>query len=121
MTACNGCASLTARLDQLDTENRDLRLILGIWTDGLSTETVQQVWPAVLARVRAESRTLEAMLRGVGHITVDAGVVALAFRYEFHAHQATLPHHYGILQRVLSEELKRPVVIRCAVEREVAR
>jgi hypothetical protein len=77
---------------------------------------LQARWTDVLAEVRGKSFKAEAALRSSCRpVKVDAELVTIAFRYEFHKDMIEDPEHQAAVEQAISTALGRPHRMRCVL------
>mgnify|MGYP005850222447 CR=1 FL=1 len=75
-------------------------------------ERVRQVWDQVLALVRRDSRSLEAILRDARPVRFEGGVLTLEFDYAFHRQRADETENRIILERALRRAVGAELQVR---------
>jgi hypothetical protein len=78
-------------------------------------EILQGRWKDVLAAIRAQNRSLEAILKAGNPTALTNGVVVLGFPYDFHKSKVEEPKSKQLLEEVLSTTLSMPLKIRCEI------
>lgn len=78
-------------------------------------EQVRQVWDRVLALVRRDSRSLEAILRDARPVRVEGGVLTLEFDYAFHRQRADDTENRIILERAVRRAVGAELQVRTAL------
>jgi DNA polymerase-3 subunit gamma/tau len=84
----------------------------------LSLEAVQGNWQRVVARMRAQSPQLQAVLRSVYPVAVAGNLVTLACDGAFHRDRLSEDKRREQVEQVLSDVLGAPSRIECIVDRE---
>src|SRR5579883_672244 len=82
---------------------------------GPTLETIAAGWPAVLQAVRAQSKNVEALLRGCAPWAVDGGTVTLQCDGEFHVRELQKPDNKRMVEDALSQVAGNPCYVRCVV------
>ena len=72
-------------------------------------------WPDVLAAIKAQNRSLEAILKAGSPTTLANGTVVLGFPYDFHKSKVEEPKSKQLLEEVLSTVLNMPLKVRCEI------
>ena len=72
-------------------------------------------WKDVLATIKAQNRSLEAILKAGNPTALTNGVVVLGFPYDFHKSKVEEPKSKQLLEEVLSTTLSMPLKIRCEI------
>ncbi|MEN6478665.1 MAG: DNA polymerase III subunit gamma/tau [Anaerolineales bacterium] len=85
---------------------------------GPTLDQVQGNWARVVARMRAQSPQLQAILRGTYPVAVAEGLVTLACEGPFHRDRLNEDKRRGQVEQVLSEVLGVECRITCVVDRE---
>ncbi len=78
-------------------------------------EQVRQMWDRVLALVRRDSRSLEAILRDARPVRVEGTVLTLEFDYAFHRQRADETENRIILERALRRAVGTELQVRTAL------
>ena len=78
-------------------------------------EILQDRWKDVLAAIKAQNRSLEAILKAGNPTALTNGVVVLGFPYDFHKSKVEEPKSKQFLEEVLSTTLSMPLKIRCEI------
>jgi len=72
-------------------------------------------WPDVLAAIKAQNRSLEAILKAGSPTALANGTVVLGFPYDFHKSKVEEPKSKQLLEEVLSTVLNTPLKVRCEI------
>jgi hypothetical protein len=75
--------------------------------------TVAGSWPAVVAGMRAHSRTLQALLNSAGVLREGDGEVVLGVKYEFHLGQLNDTRQRRLIEQVIHEVVGVSVKVSC--------
>lgn len=78
-------------------------------------QLVNEKWPAVLQTVRAQSKNVEALLRGCAAVALDGATVTLACEGEFHVRELQKPENKRMVEGALSRVAGRPCYVKCVV------
>ncbi|MEP7200570.1 MAG: DNA polymerase III subunit gamma/tau [Chloroflexota bacterium] len=78
-------------------------------------DTLQGKWNDVLAAVKAQNRSLEAILKAGRAVTLDGDIVVLGFPYDFHKDKADEPKNKQLLEEVLGAMFNAPLRVRCEI------
>ncbi len=69
----------------------------------------------MLAAVKAQNRSLEAILKAGRAVTLDGDIVVLGFPYDFHKDKADEPKNKQLLEEVLGAMFNAPLRVRCEI------
>jgi DNA polymerase-3 subunit gamma/tau len=84
-------------------------------SESASFGTLQDKWKNVLAAIKAQNRSLEAILKAGNPTALTDGVVVLGFPYDFHKSKVEEPKSKKFLEEILSTTLGVPLRIRCEI------
>jgi DNA polymerase-3 subunit gamma/tau len=80
---------------------------------GVTLEKVRLNWARILAEIRPDNRSVEALLRSGHAEAVEGNVVVLGFPYAFHKERVEEPKCQALVEQVFSRALSSPCRIRC--------
>jgi aspartate ammonia-lyase len=70
-------------------------------------------WQAIIAQMREHSKTLQAVLRSGGIMSVDGREMTVGFEYPFHREQLAEPQKRKLLEKVVEEVLGAHYRVTC--------
>ncbi|MGH2443683.1 MAG: hypothetical protein ACRDFX_11055, partial [Chloroflexota bacterium] len=77
------------------------------------TGSLDEIWKAIVSRVRDRSLSLQALLRSGGLLKSENGVVTVGFEYDFHRGQVDEVKRRKVLEEVVSEVMRSPQRVEC--------
>ena len=77
--------------------------------------TILDNWPAALQAVRAQSKNVEALLRGCAATGLEGATVILACDGDFHARELQKPENKRLVESAISQVAGRPCYVKCVV------
>lgn len=93
--------------------------VVAAYNDDMGTlEQIEGIWPAVVREMKAYNPQLQALLRNVHPIDVQAENVVLKADFKFHKEKVEQPQHRRLLEDIISKHVGHQVIITCTLDAE---
>jgi DNA polymerase-3 subunit gamma/tau len=93
--------------------------VVAAYNDDMGTlEQIEAIWPGVVREMKAYNPQLQALLRNVHPIDVQAENVVLKADFKFHKEKVEQPQHRRLLEDMISKHVGHQVLVTCTLDAE---